>query len=73
MLFHEFGKQLAKVTQTPKYFKITELFNFEIEKEKSLANLIEIYNKGVSGNYLPRVFFGTITNEQWGMHFYKQC
>jgi len=64
-------KPFGKGSPTPKDFKISESYSFEAEKEKALSNLKEIYNRGVAGNYLPHVFFGTITNEQWGMHFYK--
>jgi hypothetical protein len=64
-------KPFGKSDPTPKDFKITDIFNFEPEKEKALTNLKSIFDKGVNGKYLPHVFFGTITNEQWGMHIYK--
>ena|ERR1700694_3984010 len=66
-------KAFGKGDPTPKDFKIAATFNFETEKEKAISNLKEIFNKGIEGNYLPHVFFGTITNEQWGMHFYKHA
>ena len=64
-------KPFGKGDPTPKDFKVTEVYNFDIEKERVLANLKETFNKGAKGDYLPHVFFGKLTNEQWGMHFYK--
>ena len=64
-------KPFGKGDPTPKDFIITASYNFETEKEKFIFNIKEIFNRNVSGNYLPHVFFGKITNEQWGIHFYK--
>jgi len=64
-------KPFGKGTPTPGDFKITDTYNFSVEKEKALKNLEEIYASGINGNYLPHVFFGKLTNDQWGRHFYK--
>src|SRR5437868_9209998 len=50
-------KPFSKGSPTPKDFKINDSYNFESEKEKALLNLKEIFSRGVSGNYLPHVFF----------------
>jgi len=64
-------KPFGKGAPTPKDYKIKDSFNFDIEKQKALSNLKEIYERGLQASYLPHVFFGTLTNEQWGQHFYK--
>ena len=64
-------KPFRKGDPTPKDFKVSGTYNFDLEKEKYLSNLKDTFSKGVGGNYLPHAFFGKITNEQWGMHFYK--
>jgi len=64
-------KAFGKGDPTPKDFKVAGTYKFESEREKYLQNLNEIFNKGAKGNYKPHVFFGKITDEQWGMHFYK--
>jgi len=64
-------KAFGKGDPTPKDFKVAGTYKFESEKEKCLQNLNEVFNKGAKGNYKPHVFFGKITDEQWGMHFYK--
>ena len=64
-------KPFGKGAPTPKDFKISDSFSFEAEKQKALSNLTEIFDKGADGNYLPHVFFGKLTSEQWGRHFYK--
>ena len=64
-------KPFGKGAPTPKDFKVTGPYNFESEKEKCISNLNEIAANGVGGNYQPHVFFGKITNEQWGLHFFK--
>jgi len=64
-------KPFGKGAPTPKDFKITDSFLFDTEKQKTLDNLKIIFENGIDGNYKPHVFFGTITNEQWGKHFYK--
>lgn len=64
-------KVFGKGDPTPKDFKVQGNYSFASEKEKCFSNLKEIFSKGVRGEYQPHVFFGKITNEQWGMHFYK--
>jgi Protein of unknown function (DUF1569) len=64
-------RPFGKGAPTPKEFKITDNYDFDREKEKCVSNLNEIYTRNVNGNYLPHVFFGRLTNEQWGKHFYK--
>ena len=64
-------KPFGKGAPTPGDFKITDSFSFEAEKQRALSNLTEVFSNGPSGNYLPHVFFGKLTNEQWGRHFYK--
>ena len=64
-------KPFGKGDPTPKDFKTTGTFNFETEKEKCLSNLKDVYSSNIKGNYSPHVFFGKITSEQWGLHFYK--
>ena len=64
-------KPFGKSGPTAKDFKINQAYSFEIEKEKVFSNLKEIFSRGVTGSYLRHVFFGTLTNEQWGKHFYK--
>lgn len=64
-------KPFGKGAPTPGDFKISDSCSFEAEKQKALSNLTEIFKKGITGNYLAHVFFGKLTNEQWGRHFYK--
>ncbi len=64
-------KPFGKGDPTPKDFKVTDSFNFDEEKKKAVDNLGELFNKGLSSTYKPHVFFGELTNEQWGKHFYK--
>lgn len=64
-------KPFGNGSPTPKEFKITNTFDFEKEKERAIRNLNEVFDNGINGNYLPHVFFGKLTNPQWGMHFYK--
>ena len=64
-------KPFGKGDPTPKDFKTTGTFNFETEKEKCLSNLKDVFAENINGKYSPHVFFGKITNEQWGFHFYK--
>jgi hypothetical protein len=64
-------KPFSKGSPTARDFKVNDEHSFQIEKEKALLNLEEIYQQGITGNYLPHVFFGKLTNEQWGKHFYK--
>jgi len=64
-------KPFGKSAPTPKDYKIKDSFNFDIEKQKAFSNLKEIYERGLHASYLPHVFFGNLTNEQWGQHFYK--
>jgi hypothetical protein len=64
-------KPFKKGDPTPKDFKITETYSFDTEKQKCISNLDEVYTRNINGNYLPHVFFGRLTDEQWGKHFYK--
>ena len=64
-------KPFGKGDPTPKDFKVAGTYDFDAEKEKCLLNLEDVFSKGVRGNYLPHVFFGKMTSELWGMHFYK--
>ncbi|SRR5258706_5354306 len=64
-------KPFRRGDPTPKDFKVTGTYNFEAEKESCISNLKEVFNRNREGNYLPHVFFGKLTNDQWGMHFYK--
>jgi hypothetical protein len=64
-------KVFGKGNPTPKDFKVQGNYEFDGEKEKCISNMKEIFNRGVRGDYQPHVFFGTITSEQWGKHFYK--
>jgi len=64
-------KSFGKGSPTPKDFKINETYDFATEKEKALLNLKEVFSKGIGEKYLPHVFFGKLTSEQWGKHFYK--
>ncbi|HEV7622185.1 MAG TPA: DUF1569 domain-containing protein [Flavisolibacter sp.] len=67
-------KPFGKNSPTPKDFKVTDSnLNFNDELQKLINNLNEIFYKGVSSTYLPHVFFGEITSEQWGKHFYKHA
>ncbi len=66
-------KPFGKNDPTPKDFKTKGDFDFATEKEKCLSNLSEIFNKGIKGVYKQHVFFGEITSEQWGLHFYKHA
>ena len=64
-------KKFGKGAPTPKEFRVSGQFDFATEKQKLTTNLQEIFSMGPEGSYLPHVFFGKITNPQWGMHFYK--
>jgi len=64
-------KPFGKGSPTARQFKVTEKFDFDKEKEKCIANLKEVFDKNIHGPYQPHVFFGKLTNEQWGKHFYK--
>ena len=64
-------KAFGKSDPTPKDFKVLGNYNFDSEKEKCIMNIHEIFSRGVKGEYQQHVFFGTITNEQWGLHFFK--
>jgi Protein of unknown function (DUF1569) len=67
-------RPFGKGSPTAKDFKISGgSYDFETEKEKAVSNLKEIFDKGAEGNYLPHLFFGKLTNQQWGMHFYKHA
>ncbi len=67
-------KPFSKGSPTPKDFKITtDTYNFEEEKAKVLNNLAEIFSRGIQGIFKPHVFFGELTTEQWGKHFYKHA
>lgn len=66
-------KPFGKGAPTPGDFKITGSYYFDDEKEKCLNNLNQIFTNNIMGTYLPHVFFGAMTNEQWGMHFYKHA
>jgi Protein of unknown function (DUF1569). len=64
-------KPFGKGSPTPKDFKITGSFDFNTELNKANQNLSEVSERGQNGNFKPHVFFGTLTNEQWGKHIYK--
>lgn len=64
-------KPFGKGSPTPKDFKVTGSYNFEEEKQKTLKNVREIFNKGESSVFKQHVFFGKLSTEQWGKHFYK--
>ena len=65
-------RPFGKGAPTPKDFKITEQFSFDTEMDKAIVfNLKKISERGIDGMYKPHVFFGALTNEQWGRHFYK--
>ena len=69
VLYNE--KPFSKGSPTPKEFKVTGNFDFEQEKYRAISNLDEIFRLGKSFSYRPHVFFGELTAEQWGRHFYK--
>lgn len=64
-------KPFSKGSPTPKPFKVTGEFPFDSERAKVVGYLREIYQKGPSFTYKPHHFFGKLTSEQWGKHFYK--
>jgi hypothetical protein len=64
-------KPFGKGDPTPKDFKIKGDFNFAEEKEKAINLVGEIFRHGISGSFKSHVFFGSLTGEQWGRHFYK--
>jgi hypothetical protein len=65
-------KPFGKGSPTPKDFKIQDSFDFGLGKQRAEKNLQSIFSLGsTTGHYAPHVFFGKLTNEQWGMHFYK--
>ena len=64
-------KPFGKGSPTPKDFRITGSFDFNEELRNAKQNLQEVSTKGQNDNLKPHVFFGTLTNEQWGKHFYK--
>lgn len=64
-------KPFGKGAPTPKDYKITGSFDFTAERDRALADLKQISERGINSDYKPHVFFGTLTNEQWGRHFYK--
>ena len=64
-------KPWGKGAPTPKEFKVTGDFDFEKEKQETIAALSEVFQNGTSFAFKPHVFFGPLSGEQWGMHFYK--
>lgn len=66
-------KPFGKGHHTPNDFKTTGLFVVEKEKQKCLSNLTDVYSRNINGNYLPHIVYGKITNEQWGLYFYKHA
>jgi len=65
------AKPFGKGDPTPRSFKVTDSFDFLKEKQAAVANLQEIYDRGAGSEYRPHAFFGELTTEQWGLHFYK--
>lgn len=64
-------KPFSKGSPTPKSFKVTGEFDFDSERQKALDNLREIFQQGLTYDYRHHVFFGKLSAEQWGKHFYK--
>ena len=65
-------KPFGKGVPTPKDFKVTDdTYSFDKEKQEVLISLEEIFHQGVDGVYKPHVFFGNLTNQQWGKHIFK--
>lgn len=64
-------KPFGKGSPTPREFKVTGKFNFDQEKLRAIKNIEELFRVGKSFSYRPHVFFGALTADQWGMHFYK--
>jgi hypothetical protein len=64
-------KPFSKGSPTPREFKISGSFDFALEKQRCMSNLKDLYNRNMKGDYHPHAFFGKLTNEQWGKHFFK--
>ncbi len=64
-------KPFGKGSPTPKDFKVNDAYDFNQEQQKAVRNLEEVAKQGVNHRLKPHVFFGTLTSEQWGKHFYK--
>lgn len=64
-------KPFSKGSPTPKEFRISGNFDFATEKLRCISNLKDLHNRNLMGDYHPHAFFGKLTNEQWGKHFYK--
>ena len=56
---------------TPRDFVVQDDYDFHLELEKATQNLQEISKRAFSDSFQPHVFFGPLSNEQWGKHFYK--
>lgn len=64
-------KPFGRGNPTPKDFKVTGNFDFYKEKLHAIDNIQEIFKSGSSFPYEQHVFFGRLTGDQWGKHFYK--
>ena len=64
-------KPFGKGSPTPKEFKVTDKFDFYREKHSAINNIQDVYKSGHLFDYKPHVFFGNLSGEQWGKHFYK--
>lgn len=56
---------------TPKDFKVTDKYVFEVERNKLKAAINEFHNKALNMHWPEHPFFGHFNTDQWGRMQYK--
>ncbi len=56
---------IPKGTETSESLKVTDVRQFELEKQKLLGNLDALYKRGIKAEWYPHTAFGKMSGREW--------